>query len=122
MQFFCEICDVNSKNPAAYHEHIISYKHAISSSAADLAAMQRHMTVRASMAELNAGYPLLEPPLHELSFQEPTKSDGRRPSPWDERMAEVMLTLKLAYLDLIEFFPGQLTDMILKNSKVSQCW
>lgn len=119
MQYFCEICDVNSKNPASYHEHIVSYKHAISQSAADLAAMQRHMTVRAGMTELNAGWKLLEPPLHELSFKDATKNDGRKPSPWEERMAEVMLTLKLTYLDLIEFFPGQLTDMILKNSKVS---
>lgn len=119
MQFFCEICDVNAKNAAAYQEHIISYKHAISSSAADLTAMQLHMTIRASMTELNAGYPLVEPPLHELSFKEPTKNDGRKPSTWEQRMAEVLLTLKIHFLDLIEFFPGQLTDMILKNSKVS---
>ena len=119
MQFYCEYCDVNSRRAEAYQEHINTYKHAINSAAGDVAALQRQMQIKASMMELLSGYTALEPPLHEASAQEPTKDDGGKPSPWEERIAEVMFTLKIVYSDLIEFFPGKLTDLILQNAKVS---
>ena len=118
MQFYCQFCDVNAKLAMTYQEHITGYKHAINEAASDVAALQRQMQIKATMTELNAGHEHQEPPLHEQSFADPTKDDGGTPSLWEERVAEVMLTLKLAYSDLIEFFPGKLTDLILQNVKV----